>query len=290
MTRRLAAALIVAATFFGPGALAQDRFPEFTNYVVDEAGVVPDEVEQRINAALKDYEDRSSNQIAVAVVETVGNRSLEDYSIDLAREWGVGTKGDDNGVLFFVAYEDRQLRIEVGRGLEDELTDLESGRIIRNQVVPRLREGDVGGAIETGVNEIRRALGDDQVGEPPPLPQPAEDGSDRGHGLARALPLLLILPLVFGWRARSLRARTSPVFWGGGAAGRRRRRDVRSGRRRNDDEDDDGGGLLGAALLGSLLLGGGRGGGWDGGGGGDFGGFGGGGGGDFGGGGASGDW
>ena len=112
-------------------ALGQDGFPDFTAPVVDQARVVPDDVEQRVGAGLQDYQRRSGNQVAVAVVRTTGRRSLEDYSIDLAREWGVGTKDKDNGVLLLIAYDDRKLRIEVGRGLEGTLTDLESGRIIR---------------------------------------------------------------------------------------------------------------------------------------------------------------
>ena len=296
MNRRLAAAVTVAAAVLAPTAIAQERFPEFTNYIVDEADVVPDDVEQRLNAELEDYERRSKNEIAVAVIDTVGDRSLEDYTIDLAREWKVGGGAADDGVLFLVAYDDRRLRIEVDRDLEGDLTDLESGRIIRDHVAPRMREGDVGGAIEVGVNEIRRALGDTEVGEaPPPVAQPSDDDGSGPSGIGRALPFLLILPLVLGWRSRMLRARTSPVFWGGGSSARSRRKYDRRARRR--DDDDDGGGLLGAVLLGSLLSGGGRGGGWGGGGfggggddGGGFGGFGGEGGGDFGGGGASGDW
>src|SRR5207248_6577093 len=98
---------------------------------------------------------------------------VEDYSIDLARSWGVGQKGKDNGVLLLIAYDDHKLRIEVGRGLEGTLTDLQSGRIIREELTPRLRAGDVGGAIEAGTTAIRAALGDvDANGQAPAVAQP----------------------------------------------------------------------------------------------------------------------
>ncbi len=237
-------------------ATAQDRstdFPRFTAPVVDDAGVVPDDAERRVDAALRDYQDRSGNQIAVCVIDTTGDAALEDYAIDLAREWGVGTRGDDNGVLLLIAMEDRRLRIEVGRGLEGDLTDIESGRIIREQITPRLAGGDVGAAIEAGTNAIRAALGDTQAA-PVAEPEQTEDDGGRfpgGEALAVIIPLLLFG--VLGGVGRTARRRgwgMAPIFWGGGLGG--------------------------------------SGGGWGSGGGG--GGFGGGGGGDFGGGGASGGW
>lgn len=75
-----------------------------------------------------DYQTRSGNQIVVAVVKTTGDQSIENYTIDLARSWGVGQNGKDNGIVLVIANNDRKVRIEVGRGLEGDLTDLQSGR------------------------------------------------------------------------------------------------------------------------------------------------------------------
>jgi uncharacterized protein len=265
--------------------VAAAAFPKFTAPVVDAAGVVPDDAEQRVDAQLNDYQQRSGNQIAVAVVKTTGDQSLEDYSIDLAREWGVGTKGKDNGVLLLIAYDDRMLRIEVGRGLEGDLTDLESGHI-RDDMISFMREGDVGGAITVGTQEIRRALGDTQSlpAEPPP---PSDDTGRRSSGNWLWVAPFFLLPF-FGRMFRNRTAR-STVFWGGGNVHDDSRRDAKRRKRRREADHD----WLGTAILAGLLLGGGRnrggfgGGDFGGGGGGDFGG---GGGGDFGGGGASGGW
>lgn len=271
----------LASAALAASAVAKEEFPKFTNYVVDAAGVVPQDAESRINSELEAYDQRSGVQIAVAVIETTGDASLEDYTIDLAKEWGVGEADNDNGVLLLIAYEDRRMRIEVGEGIEGELTDLESGRIIREHIRPRLHAGDVGDAILSGTREIRRAIGDDQAVPVEDVPSaPAERPSVPGWAFA-------VLPFViFPWIARLRSRRRAATYWSGGSALTRAtsRRDVR--RRRGEDEGND---LLSALLLGSVLLGGRRGG-W---GGGDFGsggGFGGGGGGDFGGGGASGDW
>ena len=250
--------VLVAAPAVAPvhaaAAGAAQRFPDFSAPVVDAAGVVPDDVERQLNTALLDYQRRSGNQVAVAVVRTTGRTSLEDYTIDLAREWGVGTEGVDNGVLLLVAHGDRKVRIEVGRGLEGTLTDLESGRIIRQRLVPLLAQGDVGGALVQGTSAIRQALGDKAVGALPPPPAGSE--GDDGSGGAPS-PFVVLLPLfafgLLGWSRRHTGGRgggmATPIFWGGGLGG---------------------GGF--------------------GGGGGGGGGFGGGGGGGFGGGGASGDW
>jgi uncharacterized protein len=303
VNRRLATVLLVLVGSFAATACvsvntsAQEEFPEFTNYVVDAADVIPDDAEQAVNSELESYQDRSGNQIAVAVIDTTGDASIEDYTIDLAKEWGVGSAEDDNGVLLLIAVEDRRLRIEVGEGIEGELTDLESGRITDDEMPPLLREGDYGGAILVGTRAIRRAIGDSEV----PAEAPPAGGEETSRSPdARRLPggwifsvlPFVLFPLILGGRRR--RMARSPVFWGGGTVRNDTRRDRRKdGHRRDDDDDDDGSGWLGAAILGSILLGGGRGGGgWSGGGlgGGDSGGFGGGGGGDFGGGGASGDW
>jgi uncharacterized protein len=238
----------------GAVATAQPRFPDFTAPVVDEAKVVPDDVERRVSAGLEDYRMRSGNQVGVAVIRTTGEASLENYSIDLAREWGVGTKDKDNGVLLLIAYDDRRVRIEVGRGLEGTLTDLDSGRIIRERLVPLLRQGDVGGAISQGTDAIRLDLGDTQVGQLPPPPEQEEEPSS---SRSWAPLLFLVVPLLAV-----------------GFVGRRRRL----------------GGGFGTPIIFGGGWGGGFGGGGFGGGGGGGGGFGGGGGGGFGGGGASGGW
>ena len=218
----LAFALAAAALVAPAGA---QEFPGFNSPVVDAANVVPVQIEQRLNAALLDYQERSTNQIAVALVDTTGDQSIEDYTIDLAREWGVGTAEEDNGVLLLIAVEDREYRFEVGQGLEGDLTDSETGRIGRDHLVPRLRQGDYGGAVEVATQEIRRELGDDQVGAAPAPVAPAaeESDDDGGFPFLGLLFLGFFLFSVIGGAGKRRRGRRwgigAPIIWGGGFGG-----------------------------------------------------------------------
>ena len=260
MTRRLLKAATVAGVLLAIAvpAHAASTFPPFSQPVVDAAGVVPSATEQQIDAELLDYQTRSGNQIAVAVVKTTGNQSIENYAIDLARSWGVGQKDKDTGIVLVIANDDRKVRIEVGRGLEGDVTDLQSGRIISERLLLLLKRGDVAGAVLQGTHAIRIELGDTQVAALPPALAPGK-GSGRGIGGWLYIGVLLGFGAlaVIGNRRR------------GGPGGR--------------------GGLGNAIVWGAALAAfGGMGGGMGGRRGG--GGFGGGGGGGFGGGGASGDW
>jgi len=103
---------------------------------------------------LKKHEAQTSNQVAVLTVPTIGEESIEDYAVRVFEAWKLGQKGKDNGVLIVVVPNERRMRIEVGYGLEGTLTDGLAGRIIRNDMTPRFKEGDYNGGIEAGVKSV----------------------------------------------------------------------------------------------------------------------------------------
>ena len=218
MRRAAVAAFALLLVSMAAPSQAASRFPKFSAPVVDAAGVLDDTTQAQLDTELDDYQARTTNQIAVAIVETTGDESIEDYSIDLARSWGVGVKGKDNGVVLVLAIDDRKMRIEVGRGLEGDLTDLESGRIIRDVLRPRLQDGDYAGAVRDGVQAIRYALGDTDVSPPSTVP-PDESPST---GWPWFLVLIGALSLMSGFVARGTRRRWGmggPIIWGGGFGG-----------------------------------------------------------------------
>lgn len=234
-------------------ALAQSgpEFPELTGRVVDQANMLDAAAESQLTQMLQAHEQATTEQVVVVTLPDLQGNAIEDFGYQLGRHWGIGQEGEDNGALLIVAESERQVRIEVGYGLEGRLTDANSATIINQIITPAFRQGDFTGGIMNGTAAMVKVLG----GEPLAVPaQSPRDGAREKPSLGLASLFFIIVMAV--------------IFFVGGGRGRGGRGGAAA--------------LLGGALLGASM--GGRGGGGFGGGG-----FGGGGGG-FGGGGASGGW
>lgn len=245
--------LLLALLLCWPPLLAAQEaaLPALTGRVVDNAALLDPAAEARLSALFAAHERDTGEQLVVVTVADLGGRSIEDFGVALGRAWGIGQAGADNGALLIVARDDRRVRIEVGYGLEDRLTDAQAAVIVNRLLLPAFREGRFQDGILAGSEAMVQVLGGDPLagaGPAPVLPMHAEQPPAWG-----ALLLFVVLWVAFL-----------------GLGGRRR--------------GGVGRGLLLGALLGGMGRGGGLGGGGFGGGG-----FGGGGGG-FGGGGASGGW
>jgi uncharacterized protein len=156
--KRLGLALLWLLLLVPACARAQEA-PRLTGRVVDLAGLVPPETEERVTRKLADHESRTTDQVAVLTIASLKGEPLEKYSLRVARTWGLGRKDRNNGVLFLVSKDDRLMRIEVGLGLESVLTNDRCQRILDEAVRPAFRKGDFGGGIESGVDAILKALG-----------------------------------------------------------------------------------------------------------------------------------
>jgi len=128
--------------------------PALKGRVNDYAGILSDVAERQLEAALADLEQTDSTQIVVLTVPSLEGDSLEDFSIRVAEAWKIGQKDNDNGAILIVSKQDRKIRIEVGYGLEGKLTDLISGRIIRNVIVPHFKSGDFDAGVVQGVGAM----------------------------------------------------------------------------------------------------------------------------------------
>jgi uncharacterized protein len=148
---RLIAFLIVVLYAISVWAL---DVPPLTGRVVDLAQVLPGDVAASLTNDLQTHESKTSNQVAVLILPSLDREPLEEFSHRVATTWKLGQKGTDNGVLLLVALRERKVRIEVGYGLEGTLTDLRSAHIIRNEIVPRFRAGDLPGGLTAGVRAI----------------------------------------------------------------------------------------------------------------------------------------
>jgi uncharacterized protein len=151
----LRALLLVAVAVGGAAqpAAALD-VPPLTGRIVDAAHLLPADLAASLTAELAAHEARTGNQVALLTLPSLQGEPLEEFSHRVATTWRLGQKGTDNGVLILVVPNDRKVRIEVGYGLEGTLTDLKSSRIIREEMVPRFREGDFSGGIAAGVKAV----------------------------------------------------------------------------------------------------------------------------------------
>ncbi len=250
-------------------AVAQD-FPAVPNRLVtDYTNTLSSGQQMELEQKLLGFEDSTSIQIAVVVMNSTGDYDIADYGDRLAKQWGIGNKKYDNGILFLVALGDRAVTIRTGYGLEGAVPDVIAYRIIENEVKPAFRQGNYFSGIDNGVNAIISYSKGEYKADP------KDSYSTEGGG---GIPIIFIIIIIFVVLALISRG-------GGGKNGGGR---VMNGRGSSD--------LFWWTLLNSLgrggndddrFGGGGFGGGFGGGGGGGFGGFGGGG---FGGGGASGRW
>ncbi|MFM8459542.1 MAG: TPM domain-containing protein [Chthoniobacterales bacterium] len=125
------------------------------DYVLDEAGVFSPQRREALARALEQYERETSNQIVVAVMPRVpDDYVMEDFTQRTAEAWGAGQKDRDNGIVLFVFPESREMRIEVGYGLEGAVPDGLANIIIQDDIVPSFRAGDMAGGIERGVDAL----------------------------------------------------------------------------------------------------------------------------------------
>jgi uncharacterized protein len=136
-----------------PG-VAAPQFPKLTGRVVDDANILPPDVEQRLTQKLDTLERQSQRQVVVATVPDLQGLEISDYGYQLGRAWGIGDKKRNDGVLLLVAPNQRKVRIEVGYGLEGVLPDGMGFLIINNDIVPRFKAGDMPGGIEAGTDAI----------------------------------------------------------------------------------------------------------------------------------------
>ncbi len=164
--QRLALALALAATLLAPASSATVRgldleIPRNDGWVTDLAGLLSTSEEQSLEALMESYRQGSTHEIALLTVPDLNGEPIERFALEVGRAWGVGGKDKNNGALVVVSKADRSVRIEVGRGLEGNLTDSISGRIIRDVIVPRFKRGDFPGGLRQGIEAIHAAIGGD---------------------------------------------------------------------------------------------------------------------------------
>jgi uncharacterized protein len=139
----------------GSKVVAQEN--KIKQYVTDKTGTLNSAQIKSLESKLSGFEKESSNQVVVWMTPSLEGESLEEKSYEIAEQNGIGQKSKNNGVLLFIAKNDRKLRIEVGYGLEGALTDALCDQIIRKEITPQFKKGNFYEGISDGVDAIIKA-------------------------------------------------------------------------------------------------------------------------------------
>jgi uncharacterized protein len=189
------------------GALLLAALISPLGHVTDTAGMLSPAAIVELETTLRSFEEETGAEIAVATIPSLGaSHTIETYAAELFQEWGIGKEKEDNGILLLIARDDREMRIEVGYGLEGAVPDIEAGRIISEVLVPAFQAGDY----DRGVAAAVARLADDIRNGAPPA-------ASRGalpENPAQFLPFIFFFFIFLS----SVLAR-SKSWWAGGVVG-----------------------------------------------------------------------
>jgi len=208
----LVLSLVLAVS--GTAVLAQ-IFPEPEGFVSDFAGLLSPDTRAQLESRLERLEQETGAELAVVTIIALDNETIDSYAVRLFEEWGIGKKGQDNGVLFLTSIMEREVRIEVGYGLEPIITDGRAGRILDREVLPHYKSGDYEAGILAGAAAIEQYIRDNTP------PSVIEDNPLRnlfGGSLEWLIFPAIITIYILDWMSRTRSIWLGGV-WGGIVAG-----------------------------------------------------------------------
>jgi uncharacterized protein len=189
-------------------AAAAIAVPPLKSRVTDLTGTLNEQQRSALEQTLAEFEARKGSQVAVLLVPSTQPETIEQYAVRVEEAWKLGRKGVDDSVLLVVAKDDRKVRLEVGYGLEGVLPDAAANRIIREDILPRFKQGDFYGGLRAGTDRIMRTI------EGEPLPPPRSSGGGASQHFNWFVPVLIFV-FVAGNILRSLLGK----FIGSGVVG-----------------------------------------------------------------------
>ena len=222
--------LLALAVLLAPHLASAQTFPPLSGRVVDAASLLNPAQKAQLETLSADVEKVAGRQFVVATIPDLQGYPIEDYGYKLGRNWGIGQKGANNGIILIVAPNERKVRIEVGYGLEPIMTDALANTIIGQQILPRFKSGDMPGGILAGAQAIAAQMklpaeaAEARAAKAADSARAAPESSGNGvmiTGLVVLLIVFIVLPIVFG-RAKGRRYRgggAPVVIWGPGLGG-----------------------------------------------------------------------
>jgi len=207
-----------------PAARAQrvDVIPSSGKLVTDLGDMLSSSEEQALTQRLRFYADSTSTQIVIVTLPDLGGEDIAAYATALGQQWGVGQEGKDNGAVILVARDDREVFIATGYGLEGAIPDIVAGRIVREIIVPRFKQGDFYAGLNGAVEALIRAAAGEFTAESP-SPSGRQEGKDF-FGLLFVLFIIILFVVSAIRRGRGggggghYRRHGGPpvILWGGG--------------------------------------------------------------------------
>lgn len=216
-TRVLQFAVGTALAFVGASAVFALQVAPPDGFVNDRAEMLSPGYRAQLEEELKAYEVGTGNEIAVLTVPSLEGDAIENVAVEVFEQWGIGKKGEDNGLLLLIARDDRKIRIEVGYGLEGYITDGRAGEIIRRDTEPAFKAGEYDAGVASAVLSILDFLG----GQPAPADEEFVNSSSAEWGVDALINLVFFL-LFFVFRVVTgfmVVMASSPSIWLGGALG-----------------------------------------------------------------------
>jgi uncharacterized protein len=223
---RLAMTWLLSALVLIGASAAQAAYPARPEGpVLDAANIIPDADEAALDAKLRNYNQQTGRAVVVATVPSLDGETIELFAVKLFENWGLGGKETDEGLLLLVAPTERKVRFEIGYGLHAIFPDVYASRIIRGEIAPRFKSGDLPGGINAGIDaavtQLQRNPSEAKaVAEAAAAAEAARNkGGEAGPGaVAFWIMMILFFMLMFG-RRRSRGYRRSGidpgiVLWG----------------------------------------------------------------------------
>ena len=192
--------------------------PPLQNPVMDMAGIISSQTEMQINSECQKLSSETGIQFAILTIKSLQGESLEEYSLKVAESWALGDSQKDTGVLLFVAYDEHEMRFEVGYGLESTLTDAKTGLIIRNVIAPNFQKGDYdAGFLQATQNVIGLVSGQEELVSPQVLNEKGENQEALETVIPAIIAIVVFCLLIFTKTGRKILFYSS--FFTGGRGG-----------------------------------------------------------------------
>ena len=156
---RHAASIVLSAVLLLPASAFAFEIPANDGFVTDAAGILSHDQKNALEQKLRQYRDATSNEIAIVIVKSLDGEAIEDAGLEIGRKWGVGSEVKDNGILMLIAYDEHEVRFDVGYGLEGAVPDIVAKGIIDHDIVPAFRNADYYGGIAAALDSLQKHIG-----------------------------------------------------------------------------------------------------------------------------------